>query len=123
MSGRHFPPPDRGRQAPEFAAGPAELRWINDHFFEAGRIVNMGGSHLSLADDVPVCIRRLSRDQMARAFPLLRETGRCDSPEAWLDYASEFIGENQEKSWPSGIVVAEQASRCIVGLFSFLVRP
>jgi hypothetical protein len=77
----------------------------------------MCGRHLSLADEVPVSIRRLARGQLAQAFPLLREAGRCESFQVWIDYASDFVSENQEKSWPTGIMVAEQANRCIVGLF------
>jgi hypothetical protein len=83
----------------------------------------MCGVHLSLADGVPVHVRRLRRDQLAQAFPLLREAGRCETVEAWVDYASGFINENSEPSWPAGIMVAEQASRCIVGLYSYVVRP
>jgi hypothetical protein len=83
----------------------------------------MCGSHLSLADEVPVPIRRLTRGQLAQAFPLLREAGRCESLQVWIDYAAEFINENQEQSWPTGIMVAEQANRCIVGLYSYVIRP
>jgi hypothetical protein len=83
----------------------------------------MCGTRLSLVEEVPVCIRRLKQGQLAQAFPLLREAGRCESSQAWIDYASEFVREDEDKSWPIGIMVAEQASRCIVGLFSFLVRP
>jgi hypothetical protein len=83
----------------------------------------MCGPHLSLAEEVPVSIRRLTRGQVAQAFPLLREAGRCESFQAWIDYAAQFIDGNQERSWPSGIMIAEQANRCIVGLYSYVVRP
>jgi hypothetical protein len=83
----------------------------------------MCSRHLSLVDENPVCIRRLGRDQIPLAFPLVREAGRCDSLEAWKDYAAEYLAGNSDTAWPSGIVVAEQSNRCIVGLFSFVVRP
>jgi hypothetical protein len=79
--------------------------------------------HLLLVEENPVCIRRLDRDQIAQAFPLIREAGRCDSLDAWTDYASEYLAGSADNAWPSGIVVAEQSNRCIVGLFTFLVRP
>jgi hypothetical protein len=83
----------------------------------------MFARHLSLVDENPVCVRRLSLEQIPLAFPLIREAGRCDSLEAWKDYASEYIAGRDDQAWPSGIVTAEQANRCIVGLFSFVVRP
>jgi hypothetical protein len=79
--------------------------------------------HLSLVDDHPVCVRRLGKDEIPLAFPLLREAGRCDSLQGWKDYAAEYLAGSAEGAWPSGIIVAEQASGCIVGLFSFVVRP
>jgi hypothetical protein len=79
--------------------------------------------HLSLVDENPVCVRRLSRDQVAQAFPLVREAGRCDSLDAWTDYASEYLAGSTDIAWPSGIMVVEQSNRCIVGLFVFVVRP
>lgn len=79
--------------------------------------------HLSLVDDHPICVRRLSKDEIPLAFPLLREAGRCDSLQSWKDYAAVYVAGSADGAWPSGIIVAEQASRCIVGLFSFVVRP
>lgn len=83
----------------------------------------MCGTHVSLADEVPVSIRRLKRNEVAQAFPLLREAGRCDSLASWDDYAAAFIAESQDTAWPSGIIAAEQFNRCIVGLYSYVVRP
>jgi hypothetical protein len=83
----------------------------------------MCGAHLSLADEIPILIRRLRREELAQAFPLLREAGRCETVQAWIEYASGFTNENPEPSWPAGIMAAEQASRCIVGLYSYVVRP
>jgi hypothetical protein len=83
---------------------------------------NMCSRHLSLIDEVPVCVRRLRKEQIALAFPLVREAGRCDSLEAWKDYAAAYVA-GDDRAWPTGIVVAEQSNRCIVGLFSFVVRP
>jgi hypothetical protein len=79
--------------------------------------------HLSLVDETPVCVRRLTIDQIPLAFPLVREGGRCDSLDSWRHYASEYVAGTGDKAWPSGIVVAEQSNRCIVGLFAFVVRP
>jgi hypothetical protein len=79
--------------------------------------------HLSLVDEHPVCVRRLGKDQIPQAFPLVREAGRCDSLESWQDYATEYLSGTEDGAWPSGIVVAEQSNRCIVGLFAFVVHP
>jgi hypothetical protein len=79
--------------------------------------------YLSVVDENPVCVRRLGKDQIPLAFPLVREAGRCTSLEGWKDYAAEYLAGGADRAWPSGIVVAEQANRCIVGLFSFVVRP
>lgn len=79
--------------------------------------------HLLLVDENPVCVRRLSPAQIPQAFPLVREAGRCDSLDAWTDYASEYLAGSGDGAWPSGIVVAEQSNRCIVGLYAFVVRP
>lgn len=83
----------------------------------------MCGTQISLADQIPVSIRRLSENQIAQAFPLLREAGRCDSLANWTDYALAFIGDIPGSAWPSGITVAEQSNRCFVGLYSYVVRP
>jgi hypothetical protein len=68
-------------------------------------------------------VRRLGKDEIPLAFPLVREAGRCVSLESWRGYAADYLAGSAEGAWPSGIIVAEQASRCIVGLFSFVVRP
>ncbi len=83
----------------------------------------MCGIHVSLADQPPVSIHRLAENQIAQAFPLLREAGRCGSLASWSDYALAFIRENPDSAWPSGITVAEQSNRCFVGLYSYVVRP
>lgn len=83
----------------------------------------MSPKHLLLIDENPVRVRRLSREQIAQAFPLVREAGRCDSLDAWTDYASEYLAGSTDSAWPSGIMVVEQSNRCIVGLFAFVVRP
>jgi hypothetical protein len=83
----------------------------------------MCGTHVSLADEHPVTIRRLGRNQIAQAFPLLREAGRCDSLASWEDYALAFMDDNRDAAWPSGVIAAEQFNRCIVGLYSYVVRP
>lgn len=79
--------------------------------------------YLSLIDENSVCVRRLRPDQIRLAFPLVREAGRCDSLEVWKGYAAEFLAGAADRARPSGIIAAEQANRCIVGLFSFVVRP
>lgn len=79
--------------------------------------------HLALVDENPVCVRRLRLDQIPLAFPLVREAGRCDSLEVWKGYATEYLAGGDDRAWPSGIIVAEQSNRCIVGLFAFVVRP
>jgi hypothetical protein len=58
-----------------------------------------------------------------QAFPLVREVSRSLSTADWKDYAEGFLGCNSDEHWPAGIVVAEQPNRCIVGLFSYHVRP
>lgn len=83
----------------------------------------MRGTQISLVDQIPVTIRRLSEKQVAQAFPLLRESGRCDSLASWKDYALAFIADTPDSAWPSGITVAEQSNRCLVGLYSYVVRP
>jgi hypothetical protein len=79
--------------------------------------------HLSLLDETPVCVRRLTMDRIPVAFPLVREGGRCDSLDSWQNYASEYVAGTGDRAWPSGIVIAEQSNRCILGLFAFVVRP
>lgn len=83
----------------------------------------MAQKPLSLVDEHPVCVRRLGRDEIPLAFPLVREAGRSDSLDGWKEYAAGYLAGEADGAWPSGIIVAEQASRCIVGLFSFVVRP
>ena len=79
--------------------------------------------HLSLIAENPVCVRRLTLDQIPLAFPLVREAGRCGSLEVWTGYAADYLAGSNDRAWPSGIVVAEQSNRCIIGLFCFVVRP
>lgn len=58
-----------------------------------------------------------------QAFPLVREGTRCVSADAWKAYAGAFLGQGSDEQWPAGIMVAEQPNQCIVGLFSYFVRP
>ena len=58
-----------------------------------------------------------------RAFPLVRETSRSLRAADWKGYAEGFLGGNADERWPAAILVAEQANGCIVGLFSYHIRP
>jgi hypothetical protein len=83
----------------------------------------MCGVHIPLAPKPDVTVRRLSADRIMQAFPLVRESSRCVSSSEWKDYAATFLDGSGDERWPAGIMVAEQPNGCIVGLFSYFVRP
>lgn len=72
---------------------------------------------------IDVAVRPLSSDRVMLAFPLVREASRGLAAAEWKDYADGFLGGTADERWPAGIVVAEQPNRCIVGLFSYHIRP
>lgn len=84
---------------------------------------NMCGTHIALDGLTEFPVKRLSEERIMQAFPVVREGDRCVSPDDWQAYAREFLGQTTDKQWPAGIMVAEQPNRCIVGLFSYFIRP
>lgn len=83
----------------------------------------MCGARFPLDGPVEFPVRPLPDDRIMQAFPLVRESARFLSADAWQAYAGTFLGQADDEQWPSGIMVAEQPDRCIVGLFSYFIRP
>jgi hypothetical protein len=84
---------------------------------------DMCGTHFPLDSLVEFPVKALSGERIMQAFPLVREGTRCVSADAWKAYAGAFLGQGSDEQWPAGIMVAEQPNQCIVGLFSYFVRP
>lgn len=78
---------------------------------------------ISPAFDAPVCIRSLRRERIALVFPLVRENRRDLTLDEWSSYAADLLAGERNEPWHSGITVAEQSNRCVVGMFSYFVRP
>lgn len=83
----------------------------------------MCGARFPLDSFIDFPVRALPDERIMQAFPLVRESVRCLSAAAWQAYAEAFLIRPADARWPSGLMVAEQPDRCIVGLFSYFVRP
>ncbi|MDD9904641.1 MAG: hypothetical protein OXT06_13810 [Rhodospirillaceae bacterium] len=66
-------------------------------------------------------IRSLSRNNAAKAYPLVQAACPEVSLDAWINYAARLTGSMPSAS-AAGIVVAECARGYIHGLFSYTVR-
>jgi hypothetical protein len=86
-------------------------------------MTTMCGARSPLDSLIEFPVKPLPDKRFMQAFPLVRESGRCLSADAWKTYAGAFLGQGADEQWPSGIMVAEQPDQCIVGLFSYFVRP
>jgi hypothetical protein len=83
----------------------------------------MCGTHIALDALADFPVKPLSEQRISQAYPLVREGSRCLSCDDWQAYASTFLKPGNDERWPAGIMVAEQPNQCIVGLFSYYVRP
>lgn len=87
-------------------------------------MARMCGARFPLDGLIDFPVKALPDERIMQAFPLVRESARRLSADAWKSYAGAFLGPvASDEQWPAGIMVAEQPDRCIVGLFSFFVRP
>jgi hypothetical protein len=87
-------------------------------------VKTMCGARFPLDGPGEIPVKALSDERIMLALPLVRENIRFLSADAWQAYAGTFLGgQAADEQWPSGIMVAEQPGGCIVGLFSYFVRP
>ncbi len=64
----------------------------------------------------------LSRDRIAQAFPVVRETAGDLTLQSWSEFARPLVAHDGDPEWPVGIIVAD-LDGYIRGLFTYQVVP